>query len=454
MKVHFIKDSDTILAYFIDTQRFFAVNEATKSLITSIMNKENKESILNRFNLSLDEYTGIERKLIDYSTPVKTQEVNTVSKERVLGKLVLNIANICNLRCKYCYANGGSYHSDEDLMTMEMAERSLNKFYSFFDKINVVQIFGGEPTMNMPVVKYICEYIAGKDKELGMKTKIGLVTNGTIVTDEFIGLVKTYDIQVTVSYDGDPKVNDLMRVYASGKGTSDVILNNIKRLKEETGQPTTIEVTFNQNHINNGVGIIDIIKFINNTVGNIPLHIVPAGGDTNCYYVLNNRDEFIKSVDDVFTNSQGTDVYTYSLVQRIVTALMTKKSSKYICEAGVGTLSVSIKGDIYPCFMFTDDSSVNLGNIADENVFQSDTLIKGLKRFTAFNKEENEECKQCFIRKSCNGCLGINFLETGNIFTLSEVSCEMFRKMTERVILNLYKLKQQKKDSEVYENAG
>lgn len=454
MKIHFIEDGDILLAYFTDTQRFFAINPATKQLILSIVNDEDENEILSKFQLSSEELVKFKDKLASYSIPEKKPEVNSKKGERRLGKLVLNVSNMCNLRCKYCYANGGSYHSDEDLMTKEMAEKSLNKFYTFFDEIEIVQIFGGEPTMNMPVVKFICEYISERNSILGAATKIGLVTNGTLMTEEFIELVKKHDIQVTVSYDGEPKVNDLMRVYASGKGTSDVILNNVKRLREVTGQPTTIEVTYNQNHINSGVGIIDIIKFINNTVGNIPLHIVPAGGDTECYYVLNNRDEFIKSVDDVFQNSTNTNVYTYSLVQRIVTSLMTKKSSKYICEAGLGSLTVSTKGDIYPCFMFTDDESLNYGNIEDTDIFNSEKLRKGLKKLAQFNKEENEQCKNCFIRKSCNGCLGINYLETGDVFTLSDVSCEMFRKMTERVILNIYKLKLQKRDSEVYENAG
>ena len=454
MKIHFIEDGDILLAYFTDTQRFFAINPATKQLILSIINDEDENEILSKFQLSSEELVKFKDKLASYSLPEKKPEVNSKKGERRLGKLVLNVSNMCNLRCKYCYANGGSYHSDEDLMTKEMAEKSLNKFYTFFDEIEIVQIFGGEPTMNMPVVRFICEYISERNSILGAATKIGLVTNGTLMTEEFIELVKKHDIQVTVSYDGEPKVNDLMRVYASGKGTSDVILNNVKRLREVTEQPTTIEVTYNQNHINSGVGIIDIIKFINNTVGNIPLHIVPAGGDTECYYVLNNRDEFIKSVDDVFQNSTNTNVYTYSLVQRIVTSLMTKKSSKYICEAGLGSLTVSTKGDIYPCFMFTDDESLNYGNIEDADIFNSEKLRKGLKKLAQFNKEENEQCKNCFIRKSCNGCLGINYLETGNVFTLSDVSCEMFRKMTERVILNIYKLKLQKRDSEVYENAG
>lgn len=454
MKIHFIEDGDIVLAYFTDTQRFFAINPATKQLILSIINDEDENEILSKFQLSSEELVKFKDKLASYSIPEKKPEVNSKKGERRLGKLVLNVSNMCNLRCKYCYANGGSYHSDEDLMTKEMAEKSLNKFYTFFDEIEIVQIFGGEPTMNMPVVRFICEYISERNSILGSATKIGLVTNGTLMTEEFIELVKKHDIQVTVSYDGEPKVNDLMRVYASGKGTSDVILNNVKRLREVTEQPTTIEVTYNQNHINSGVGIIDIIKFINNTVGNIPLHIVPAGGDTECYYVLNNRDEFIKSVDDVFQNSTNTNVYTYSLVQRIVTSLMTKKSSKYICEAGLGSLTVSTKGDIYPCFMFTDDESLNYGNIEDTDIFNSEKLRKGLKKLAQFNKEENEQCKNCFIRKSCNGCLGINYLETGNVFTLSDVSCEMFRKMTERVILNIYKLKMQKRDSEVYENAG
>lgn len=452
MNIHFIESENILLVYFPDTLRFFSINPITKDLITYIAENKDINFALKQFNLSKKQYVDFKNKLENYATMTKIQQSN--NNENVLNRLVLNISNTCNLKCRYCYADGGSYNSDESIMTREMAKLTLDKFYFFFNKINNIQIFGGEPLVNMPVVNFICKYVRNRDAVNKEKTIIGLVTNGTLMNSEFMKMVNKYDIQVTVSYDGNPKVNDIMRVYANGSGTSDIILNNIKMLKKNTNQPTTIEVTFNRNHIDNNIKIIDIIKFIYTTLGKIPLHIVPAGGKKDCFYALKNRNEFINSVDDIFLNSKNGITYTYSLVQRIISSLVYKKDTgKYICQAGIGTLSVSVNGYIYPCFMFTDNENVCMGNIKDKNIFHSETFFKIIKKFDSFNKNENEKCKRCFISKICSGCFGMNYLENGKIFTLSDQYCEMSQKMTEKVILSLFKLSEYLKSGEDNEYA-
>lgn len=286
-----------------------------------------------------------------------------------------------------------------------------------------------------------------QNKEGETNTIIGMVTNGTIMNDEIISYIKDYNIQVTISYDGNPIVNDIMRIFPSGGGTSNIILDNIKKLKEITGQPTTIEVTYNNNHVLNNIAIIDIINYLNDSVGNIPLHITPVAVDVDSPFRLENKDEFIKAVDDIFDKEKNVNNSTYSLVQRIVSSLISKKTSKYICEAGVGGVSISTKGDVYPCFMFTDEDDLQMGNINDNNLFNSSRFKEVINRFDKFNKNDNDECNKCFVRNICSGCLGINYIEKGETFNLSKSYCEMTRSMTERVILNLYKLKEVKKSS-------
>ena len=441
MKTKIIKEDNVCLAYLPDSMRFFEVNEKTAGVIQAIENSYSKEEIMTMFDVSENDINKVNSLLQSGSKiPEKSQE--QVNKEEFEGleKLVLNISNSCNLRCKYCYANGGSYQSDENMMEVSVAKKALDVFFNKFEVIHMIQIFGGEPTMNMPLIHYICEYIAEKNENKEIKTRIGIVTNGTMIGEDFIQLVNRYQMQVTVSFDGVPLVNDMMRVYENGLGTSEVILKNIRKLKENTDQPSTIEVTYNENHIKNDVHIADIIQYIRSEFGEIPLHIVPAGGEQTCDFVLKNRDEFIQSVDDVFENPKKMNTYTYSLVQRVVNAFYTKRSSKYICAAGLAEYSISTLGEVYPCFMFTDDESLCIGSIFDEHLFESENFVKTVTRLENFNKTTIPECKECFIRRSCTGCLGINLLETKDVFTNSEVSCDMYRKMTERVIINLYKI--------------
>lgn len=436
MSVKIIEREQGIIAYIPENMRFFEINERTKNIIQAWNFGISDDKIVEKFGIPAGDLNELKNRLGDLTE--KNGEKSR-TKKAGLNKLVLNISNACNLRCRYCYANGGSYQSDEGIMTVDTAKRAMDLFYDVYETIQMIQIFGGEPLMNLPLVRYICEYITTNKKN----TKIGIVTNGTLITDEFIQLVKKFNIMVTVSYDGVPVVNDLMRVTKNGKGTSEKILSNIKLLYEKTGQPSTIEVTFNQQHVNHGVSVGDVIKFLRREVGAVPLHIVPAGGDKKCDFVLENRDEFVKSVDDVFHNTENMDMYTYSLVQRIVLSLYTKRGGTHLCEAGLSTYSVSINGDVYPCFMFTDDENMCIGNIFDDEMFERDKFKNMVHKLEQFSKSNIPECQSCFIRQSCSGCLGINLLETGDVFSLGSETCEMYRQMTEQVIYNLYLMKKE-----------
>ena len=43
-------------------------------------------------------------------------------------KIVLNMSNKCNLKCKYCYADGGKYASKKDeLMSVEIFESIIEE---------------------------------------------------------------------------------------------------------------------------------------------------------------------------------------------------------------------------------------------------------------------------------------------------------------------------------------
>ncbi len=446
MRIHTFKYNNKALAFFPDTFRFFEINENTENLITSYLNSESIDEVTSKFCISSDEYNSFVDNLKKYAyTDIETEDKALINKnsKNVLDRLVLNISNNCNLSCKYCYAHGGNYNSDKSMMSNQIALDSLDLFFNQFDKINGLQVFGGEPCLNIPVIEVILDHL-DKMKNSGRiesMPNIGLVTNGTILNDTIIELIKKYNIAVTVSLDGPAAVNNSQRVFKDGKGTSEIIEKNILRMKAETGQPSTIEVTYNNYHVENSISIIDIIKYFDTKFKGIGLHIAPVSGLKDEPFLLKDRNEFIDSVEDVFGTIKDNKMLNYSLVQRIIDSIKSKRSSKCLCTAGIGTLSVSAKGDIYPCFMFTDEAEYLLGNIYDENVFSSSTMKKHMQKYFSFSKLTEQPCKDCFINRICSGCLGANYFDTGEIFAPSQAHCNMQRKMVEKVLFSLVNLK-------------
>lgn len=430
--------TDQSVAFFPESGRFFKTNNIGKELIGHIAAGGTYDSLPGCIQISEAEYGAYCGAIESYSKHLLQEELgdcNCAAKR--LDRMVIHVSNDCNLRCTYCYAAGGAYGSNRCIVSLEMLEKILDKFYGYFDEIKNIQIFGGEPLFNMPAIQFICEYARKKSKERGFETGFGLVTNGTLINDAFIELVEKYHINVTVSYDGDYTVNDFTRPYVNGRGSSKDVLSKALKMYEKTGQPSTIEVTYTQHHIDAKVTIVDILKDLHEQFPTAMVHLVPVSGKKTDAFTIQDLSVFGESVDQLFDSEINKDSLTYSLMQRIIAGIANHtKGSRHICNAGVGTLSVSTKGDVYPCFMFTDEEALRLGNIDDEDLFESNRIHEKLTRLRNFSdKSLNEECSKCFMRNLCNGCLGLNACHTGEKFEINKEICDMYRDMAKRAIV-------------------
>lgn len=391
-----------------------------------------------KYNLTEEDYSNFVRQLENYLTP---KSPNNTDKKN-LHKLVLNISNICNLDCKYCYANGGSYSTDEALMPTDVAKRAIDMFYEKYGVIDVIQLFGGQPLTNMPLISYICEYVSNKFSNNKIKElpALGVVTNATLIDHDFIDLVKQYKIKVTVSFDGLPDINDAVRVFKDGRGTSDIVLDKIAMLKKETGEPKLIEVTYNKYHVDNNVSISDIIRFMSSKISGTQFHIAPVSPCENTAdkYALCNLDAFVDSVDEAFKNLPDK-IYMYSLINAYIKRLKEKELINCICGAGIDHFSVAINGDIYPCFVFTGKNEFKLGNIFDESILDSKEFSQRTEAYRLFNRNKSHQCKNCSAKNICSGCMGENYFCTGDIFTTHENKCDMTRKMFDKILSGLAK---------------
>ncbi|SHJ77731.1 uncharacterized protein SAMN02745248_00921 [Hathewaya proteolytica DSM 3090] len=448
MKPHFVEKDGITVAFFPDTLRFYEINKLTRNVMKDIIEGINKEHTMEQFSCDDKSYESL-KKVIDencncgwgHNKKQNDKGVVNSGKEEVniLKKLVINITNVCNLACKYCYANGGNYCSEECMMSEDTIIKALDVFYGHYDNIENIQIFGGEPTLNPQGIEVIGKYVQEKFKdEEKEKTKLGMVSNGTVMDEKLLEIIKKYNIHVTVSLDGPESVNDKMRIFKNGKGTGRVVGDNIMRLRKFTGEPSCIESTYNRVHEEMGVKIKDIIKYGKEEFGIEHFHITPVSGNEDDEFILSNRDEFVKSVSDLMGENSG-DIPINDLISTVINILKKKQVCKYLCEAGLVLLSVSVNGDVYPCFMLIDQQEYKMGNIYEDDLFLSKKYNEIKTKLINFSKFNDERCKNCFNNTICHGCIGSNYFETGNIHRQSEVNCEMHKRITEEVIVELVK---------------
>lgn len=139
----------------------------------------------------------------------------------------------CNLACVYCYEEGfrgDFYLSPEtagllvDYVVREQVGRGREVELRFY---------GGEPLLNIPMLKSIAEPVKAAADARGTKFSFGLVTNGTLLTRSVAESLAPLGLTAAqVTLDGPEEIHDTQRPFASGSGSFQTILDNIVEVQD------------------------------------------------------------------------------------------------------------------------------------------------------------------------------------------------------------------------------
>ncbi|MEF9959806.1 MAG: radical SAM protein [Niameybacter sp.] len=142
------------------------------------------------------------------------------------------IAQECNLKCKYCYGEGGEYQ-ERGKMTNDIAIKSVDFLIeNTKQKELLIIFFGGEPLMNFDLIKVVVEYCKAKEKYTDKKFRFSMTTNGTLINDKIEEYIRENNIFVQISIDGRKEVNDINRFNSSGEGIFDKVIARTHNLRK------------------------------------------------------------------------------------------------------------------------------------------------------------------------------------------------------------------------------
>lgn len=372
--------------------------------------------------------------------------INEITDSRTRGdRLVLVVTQTCNLACKYCYAQQGNYGVADDIniMTMETAKNAVIHMFSIFrEGVSKIQFFGGEPLINFELIKNITPWIIGYYRAKGAKEpEFYIVTNGTILNDEIMDFFNKYNVTVTISIDGNKKINDTNRIFNNGKGTYDTISSNINTLNAKRKHLLALEMTVNESNIeqfidsNELVDIQDLRKFKPDM-----FHIVPVllsdeerTFDNKELFQESLKQYFVKSIDlsanSIFDESPVNIMKPLDITRNIIH----KNPKCNLCSAGIRDFSVGANGDLYPCFTFIGHDEYKIGNVNSEELDNFDKVF-GQCRSNTY--DSIEKCRKCWAKGVCSGCIGNFYLINGSIDQPIDDLCEVQKSMIEKIIVN------------------
>lgn len=165
-----------------------------------------------------------------------------------VGQLVLQVTQNCNLRCDYCVYSG-KYITREHTnkhMNFETAKKAiifLRKHSIEKDRV-IIGFYGGEPLLEFELIKKCVAY--AKRELYGKQIDFALTTNATLLNEEIIEFFIEHSFMITVSIDGPKEIHDKERRFSgNNKGTFDVVMDNVKKIREKDIDYFNKSVRFN-----------------------------------------------------------------------------------------------------------------------------------------------------------------------------------------------------------------
>lgn len=336
-----------------------------------------------------------------------------------LANLWLNVSHDCNMRCIYCFGHGGSYGGKRELMTREMAKKSIDFWYNRLGnnkKCNVT-FFGGEPFINIDVIKWSINYIKELTKGKDLEIYYSITSNGTVFDDELTKFMSENKIHPMISIDGGPKIQNKNRPFISGKGSYGIVKKNIKKLRENfnTLQARITLIKDNAPYFEETVKHLWELGFTDVSFEIVTIDDKTLSLDKDDVKLLNSQ---ISELTDItFQNIIEGRHRFFSNVIKICFQIHNRLVNNICSFQGVSTIMVNPSGEFHKCHRMMDQSDMSIGNIdegIDWNKYTS-TKIKPLDELI---------CKNCIARSICGGgCAHEHWLYNGDFNKPYEIKC-------------------------------
>lgn len=370
----------------LDNNSVAIYNTLTGALCVFDQNEYEKYFVNDIHNLTLSEREDMEKKTFFVSKD--SDELSMVLSKRqsqIMNPAIpiyrILVTTACNARCSYCFEEGIRFES-MDIQTADALVSFILKESRDFSKIKI-QWFGGEPLMNINIIKYITKKL---DKDFQGDIIYSIITNGSLLTRNVAReLVELGVKKAQITLDGDKKVYEESKKYINKNITFESIINNIASALEE-GLAIVVRLNYDKNTMPSVKRLIEYIGTRFSHCKNFSCYPYPIYGTYNnlLKQCSNKSDLFdlhtqiikagIVDVDRLFRSALGT---------KIGPCMAYSKKSFFI----------SPRGELFKCSI---DMKNNVGNVF-EGVVENNYFYKWC------NLELTDTCLSCDLLPICQG---------------------------------------------------
>lgn len=444
MDFHVINKNNKYIVIHSKSLRLFSVSENLGKILESYESEQkDHDSMVHKQRDYGETLSELLRYIEDIASINMGEDLTWKNKEP--KTLCLLISQDCNLRCRYCYADHGTFGGEEKMMNIDTAKKCIDKILK--DNFsNFVVFFGGEPFLNISLMKEVEEY----GRQAGLEIKYTTVTNGTIMNNAIGKFILEKLFSICISLDGPKEINDMQRC-GSVRSVHDHAMMAINKLKLGK-MPLYIKCTVTKNSINR---LDNIAKYLStfgvNQIAFAPVSMIPQESElfiSDSEFELYAKELSAILVENINQLASGNKVTELSPIFAILRQLVTKTRIIHHCSVGREYIAVTADGDVYPCHEFVGMAEFNMGNINDED-FPGKPYNKIKSIFSNHSVYTCNECSTCWARFLCGGdCAIQSYVCNDDLFRPTKRKCILIKSILEALLPEIVDIFQDKNKME------
>ncbi len=330
-------------------------------------------------------------------------------------QITLFITHSCNLRCGYCYTGEKFSRAMPPEILRQAVDFGLREADQGF---LILSFFGGEPLLEIELMEEAVAYASARAREQDKRLFLSVASNGTLLDDRRLALLKDNNFQVQISLDGCPAAQDATRRYRNGRSSHARVEENIRRLLSEGFSFRVISVIDPANVITLGESFDYLME-----LGVRQIHFSPNYTGPWDEEACARFEHALSDLGDRFMARlrAGQDVRLDPLNGKVVTHLAQGYKEKNLCQFGQKELAISPSGKIYPCDRLVGEDNnpeVCIGDLdhgLDEG--RRDEMVRA-------KNTPDPECAACELQPRCmHWCGCANYETTGNVAQVAPIVC-------------------------------
>ncbi|MBS3079296.1 radical SAM protein [Candidatus Pacearchaeota archaeon] len=343
----------------------------------------------------------------------------------------------CNLRCVYCYSNGGE--SPTKIMEFNVAKSAINLAIENAKRLETGETGlefhgGGEPFLpaNMELIKRSLDYFRKNAEKSGLKYTVGSVTNGVMNQKDLEWIVQTFS-HLNISLDGPEDIQNSQRPKPRNLPSYEDVMRTITYLEGKKFK-YGIRATITAESVDR---MPEIIEFFHSISTSDSFHVEPLFECGRCKTTNAKAPEpqtFLKRFLEARETAKKLGIKIYYSGARI------NCLSTSFCGASGENFFVNPNGNVITCPETSretdpDFSMFHIGSYDSSTQsfrFHQDK-IRLLKSRTIDNIPH---CSNCFAKYNCSGdCPAKSYSQSRNLFdTSSNPRCLINRELLKQEI--------------------